>query len=543
MMDSLIKVIAALVCACFFFVGTFKTLGVMQQAGYKTGGFWRWTTKKENTLGLRLCCWGLLLLFSVGIVSLCFSFAGTEVALCLTAVPFLGLSLLYCYADRKHALKVPLKGTGRVKRLAAVYFFLLACLTYGVIALSAFFYQWAAADGAPIVYALWQYLPVTLLPWLTPFVLTLANWLTAPFENLRNRLYVKKAAKKIAEKEGKTVAVVGSYGKTSVKRILTTLLSQKYAVCATPASFNTPMGLAKTAMSEEFDKAEVFIAEMGARRIGDIAELCKIASPDYALFTGVCAQHIASFGSLDKVKQEKCTVFKSGAKSIVCALSLKEDVKEIFEGLTDEEKGKITFLTGEEIEDLKLCFNATKFTLSFGEESWAVDVPLLGKHSAENIALCVCLAKQMGLSREEIAKGLAALQPIEHRLQLLESNGVYILDDAYNANERGAAEAVEALTRFEGRKTVVTPGLVEAGTLEKELGEKLGKILAEANLDQVILVGDTQVAPVKNGYLAAGGDKEKIRLCFSLDKAKEALQGTLQAGDAVLFLNDLPDVY
>ena len=124
-----------------------------------------------------------------------------------------------------------------------------------------------------------------------------------------------------------------------------------------------------------------------------------------------------------------------------------------------------------------------------------------------------------------------------------ESGGVYILDDGYNANEKGAKAAIDALKRFAGRKVVVTPGIVEAGMLETQINERLGALLADERLDRVILVGETLVLPVKNGFMQAGGLAEKLSVVPTLDKAQTLLADELGAGDAVLFLNDLPDVY
>jgi hypothetical protein len=107
-----------------------------------------------------------------------------------------------------------------------------------------------------------------------------------------------------------------------VKNILYTLLSEKYSVVATPESFNTPMGLAKTVLSPDFDRKQIFIAEMGARKHGDIAELCNLIHPDYAVFTGVCEQHIQGFGSVENVWAEKSEVLKCGAKKVFCGAGL-----------------------------------------------------------------------------------------------------------------------------------------------------------------------------------------------------------------------------
>lgn len=541
--DILLRIVAALVSSCFFFVGTFKLLGVAQQSGYRGGAFFRWMGKRGNVYGVRLVCWALLNVCSAAITLLCFSFLGTDGALCLSAVPFLGFALFFCYVDKKYALKVPVKATGRVKRLAVLYFFLTACLSYVVIALLAFAGDWVYGVYGATLYEYLQYLPFALFPVLLPLLLWLANALISPFERLRNRRYVGRAKKMLEEKEILRVAVVGSYGKTSVKNILATLLAEKYSVVKTPASYNTPMGIAKTVLADGFGDKQVFIAEMGARRQGDIRELCELVNPDYALFTGVCAQHIETFGSLEKVIETKCEIFQSGAKKIVCAAGLQEQVSAQVNALTDTEKGACVFLTGDEIADLSLSFDRTQFLLRSGGQEIPVSVPLLGKHSAENVALCVALALEMGLTKKEIVSGLEKVEQIEHRLKLTQENGVYILDDAYNANEKGAAEAIDALSRFEGRKTVVTPGLVETGVLNERLGKALGEKLAQANLDRVILVGDTLIAPVKKGYLAAGGDEDKLCVCLGLEQAKQILAEDLRAGDAVLFLNDLPDVY
>lgn len=120
---------------------------------------------------------------------------------------------------------------------------------------------------------------------------------------------------------------------------------------------------------------------------------------------------------------------------------------------------------------------------------------------------------------------------------------MYILDDGYNCNEKGAAEAIAALQRFDGGKCIVTPGIVECGVLEEEINRALGKRIAEAGLDRVVLVGETLVGAVKSGYVSAGGDESKLFAEKTLCSAKDRLTEWVQAGDAVLFLNDLPDVY
>ena len=199
----------------------------------------------------------------------------------------------------------------------------------------------------------------------------------------------------------------------------------------------------------------------------------------------------------------------------------------------------------------KIFINGTEVDIRSPKDSFALGIGMIHQHfklvevfsAVENVALAATLAFEMGMTTEEIASGIKKLEQIPHRLQLIESNGVYVLDDGYNCNPRGAEEAIEALTRFSGRKCIVTPGIVECGVLEEELNGKLGEKIAAAELDKIILIGDTLVGAVKSGYVAAGGDEEKLSVVKTLEAAKVALTEWIGAGDCVLFLNDLPDVY
>ena len=181
------------------------------------------------------------------------------------------------------------------------------------------------------------------------------------------------------------------------------------------------------------------------------------------------------------------------------------------------------------------------FTLGINGEKVNAHTKLLGEHSAYNIALAAQVASLLGMKTADIAAAIPQIDYIEHRLQLIKSGGINVLDDGYNSNVRGAAAAISALKKFGGKKIVVTPGLVELGVLEKSENYALGGELV--GLDFVILVGERLVEPVKQGYLEKGGDPEKLKVVLGLEAAKAELQKVIGQGDAVLFLNDLPDAY
>ena len=357
MSELLERIVAALLVAVLFCAVSVKCLGALQQGGYKNKTFLRWLKKDGNLTFNRLSVLALCLALSTAIVALCFSFAGVKIALICSAVPFFLLLTMYLYADGKYALKVPLALTGRVKRLFAVYFLIVASVSFTLISVLKFL---MIVNGSSL-YALIAYVPVAIMPILLPWLLCLANALTGVFENARNKKFVKKAGEKLARSNALKIGVVGSYGKTSVKNILAQILSEKYVVVASPQSFNTPMGVAKTVFDKQTDEAQTLIFEMGARKKGDIAELGDMVKPDYALFTGVCHQHIETFGSLEEVYAEKRRIFDFTKNTVVCSDSLRSRVN-------GEEKAVVVDTA--QAEDIVYGAKETKFTLDIGGEKW-----------------------------------------------------------------------------------------------------------------------------------------------------------------------------
>lgn len=538
MFDFIGKLATCIVTTCLLYTATFKSLGILQQVGYGNKAFWRWLKRKDNLYFNRLTVWSVLALFTGSLAAIAASLLGQEVSLvAFTAACFL-FAFFYCVADKKYALKVPVNVTKRLQRLALGYVFVTAVGIYILLSVLGTMEALIANE----VYSVFALAPFAFAPVLTPVFLTVANGVLSPFEKKNNAKYVKQAKAKLENAKVLRIGVVGSYGKTSVKNILASILSAKYSVIFTPESYNTPAGVAKTVNCLNVENAEIFIAEMGARRVGDVAELCELVKPDYAVFTGVCRQHMETFKTEENLFKAKSEIVKGVKTAVVCGAGLREKITGS-EWLAQEDKKKCIFLESGAVSEVELGAKQTSFTLSLGEEKLKVETSMLGLAAVENIALAATLAKEIGMTAEEIALGIEKIKPIEHRLRLIESNGAYILDDAYNCSERSAKEAIEALCRFEGRKILVTPGIVEGGILEESINAELGGLIARANLDRVMLVGETLALAIKKGYLAANGDGEKLSVYPCLDCVKSVLEKELGEGDAVLFLNDLPDAY
>ena len=501
-----------------------RMLGILQQEGYASKPFLKWCFKKGNLEERRLVLLAISLALLVALFNLCFCFWDYKIANLISVVPFAGWIAFYFISERKRALKVKTVATPRMIRLAVCTLFFLILISCGL--------GFACAAASLAINKSWYYLfrfvYFALLPLVLPLVIALSNTVMKAYEIPHTKKYLKKAKKLFAESGCKIVGITGSFGKTSVKNYAYTILSHKFRVIATPASYNTPLGISKAVNMNGLD-CDIFLAEMGARKTGDIKELCDLVNPEYGVVTGVCCQHLESFGSLENIQKEKGVLARRADKVVLGS------------SVTVEKEGALKEGVDFAAEDIELTADGTKFTLRIQDEKVPVQTALLGRHAAEDIALAAALSFSLGMTIEEIAAGIQAIEPVPHRLQKIETNGVTILDDSYNSNVEGAKVAVETLKLFGGRKFVVTPGLVELGLIEAKKNEELGALFT--GLDGVILVGETRVLPLRSGYLSAGGEEDKVTMVPSLHKAQQYLATVLSAGDTVLFLNDLPDKY
>ena len=155
----------------------------------------------------------------------------------------------------------------------------------------------------------------------------------------------------------------------------------------------------------------------------------------------------------------------------------------------------------------------------------------------------IALAREFGMNMAEIEMGVKKIKPIEHRLEIKSVGSIYMIDDAYNSNPVGAKRAIEVLDMMPGTKAVVTPGMIELGSKEKEYNKIFGMQIANV-ADYVILIGEKRTQPIYQGLIESGYSKEKI---YILNDVKESfsLLATLKGKEDLyaLYENDLPDSY
>ena len=425
--------------------------------------------------------------------------------------------------------KKPFVMTARVKRL------------YGVSAVVLF------GLNAAMVAFTGSYLALAVLSFLLPMTVALCGLLAWPIEKLISEMYFRDAQRILRNRKDLIcIGITGSYGKTSVKFILGTILQEKFQTLITPASFNTPMGLTKVIRTKLLPSHQVFVAEMGARHVGDIKELCRLVHPTLGVITSVGPQHLDTFKTLERIKKTKYELMDAIPADGHCFFPDDEGIcAELYEKTTKPKtlaSGKASKEASVWVQEVRVSSEGSQFLLCTAKEKIPVTTKLLGAHNIQNIALAASVALHLGMTMKQVARGIARLEPVEHRLQLLHGGAYTVIDDAFNSNPAGSKAALEVLRQFPARRIIVTPGMVELGAQEEAFNRSFGELMAEC-VDVAILVGKRHTAPIAEGLQQKGFPQEKLHIVASLNEAATLLQNIGQPGDVVLFENDLPDHY
>jgi UDP-N-acetylmuramoyl-tripeptide--D-alanyl-D-alanine ligase len=451
------------------------------------------------------------------------------------------LNIWYYMTVERMSQKKPLVWTARAKRLRDTYLIFVAL----VIALAVF----VVRDYYNI---LCVYFSVVLF--LSPLFIILANIVNAPIEALVRQYYINDAKKILKSMPNmKIVGITGSYGKTSVKYYLETLLKTSFNVVMTPASFNTPMGVVKTIRGDLKRDTEIFLCEMGARGVHEIKELCDIVHPDDGIITSIGPQHLETFGSIENIISTKyelgdaipegghlflnmdCEYEAGNASKYSTAIYYGTDVAN-----TSVDGKNVGYYS----KDVKVHENGTEFTVVApnGEEQ-SYQMKLIGGHNVINVVGAIALANVYGIPLDKLVTAVRRLRPAPHRLQMIPRGNTTIIDDAYNSNPVGSKAAVETLGMFSGTRILVTPGMVELGAKEAEYNKAFGTYAA-ANCDYVALVGEKHTKPIYEGLVEAGFSEKKIFVGETLQEAMNFANSISAEGHKFILLeNDLTDNY
>jgi UDP-N-acetylmuramoyl-tripeptide--D-alanyl-D-alanine ligase len=385
------------------------------------------------------------------------------------------------------------------------------------------------------------FLIIFIIPYILAYVIIIPLLMIKIIQWPIEYVIIYKARQRLKNHSAVKIAIAGSFGKTTMREILKSVLSEGKKTEAPLLNYNTPIGISRFVKTLAGDE-EVLIFELGEYYPGDIKKLCNLVRPDIGIITGINEAHLQKFKKIERT-----------IKTIYELADFLSDKPVYINGENELAKNnalpKHILFSREGIGELKIInqktdLNGTIFSIISGNIKIELKTNLLGLHQIGPIAAAVNIALKLGLSFEQIKKGVSKIKPFNHRLELkIDSAGVIILDDTYNGNPDGVNAVIEFLAGLKNRRRFyVTPGLVEMGIKTEEIHRRIGKKLAEVNIEKVILIKNSVTSYIEQGLIENNYKGEIIWFDDALS-AFAALPHLTVKGDIVLLQNDWPDQY
>lgn len=436
-------------------------------------------------------------------------------------IVFLVYGIYYWIKLRQKRFIRKLRWTPRIIRQSLV-------LLLGLTVLGTFLMMWIKFSSLQALLMFYAIL-AGLFVWITGAIMTPVEYGVL--------LYYKEMAKRKLKKYRPTViGITGSCGKTTVKNMVFHLICQDMMTEMSEKSYNTVNGLSLT-INNYLDKENlVLVLEMGATKVGDIQELVEFCSPEVGIITEISPQHLGTFHTVENIVREKMKLIENltGRKLAI----LNYDNPKIREYQVES---KVDLVTVGSTPDC--TYYATEVMQSLegisfkvrGKKELTVKTKLLGSHQVTNLLCAIALALEFGVTVEAIEERILTLQPVSNRLSLKKASDITIIDDSYNSNPSGFVHALEVLSFSKEKKTLITPGIVEAGSKTEEINKTLATEIARV-CDEVILIDNLSARFIAQGLTEVG--YSNFRIVDKFEKAR-----SLVTEGCLLIENDLPDQY
>ncbi len=336
----------------------------------------------------------------------------------------------------------------------------------------------------------------------------------------------------------KVVGITGSVGKTSTKEMVASVIAQKYNVHKTAGNFNNEIGLPLTVLGIRAEH-EVAILEMGISEFGEMRRLSMVANPDVCVVTNVGLCHLENLGDRDGVLKAKTEMFefmKDGGLAILNGdddkLCTKTNVKgrdSVFFGF---EEGPLANKSIYATEVVNLGFEGMEAVIHTPQGDFEATITIPGEHNVYNALAATAVGLELGLTLEEIKKGIAEAKTIAGRTNLIRANGYNVIDDCYNANPVSMEAALDVLSHAKGRTIAVLGDMGELGEDEKELHFGVGKCVAEKKIHTLFCAG-VLAAEYKAGTESVENECKVFRF-ENRDDMLDALLSYVKEGDNIL---------
>ncbi len=332
----------------------------------------------------------------------------------------------------------------------------------------------------------------------------------------------------------RTIGVTGSSGKTSTKELIAAVLRTKFKTKATEGNLNNHIGVPLTLL--KLDEGDEFgVVEMGMNHPGEIAELARMAAPDIGVISSIGPAHIEFFANQAAIADEKAELIEALPASGAAILHSEDAWSRAIASRTS---ARVIWVGGGvestwRAEEVHVTAAGISFQLHHGGESTPVHLPVFNRVMVGNALLAAAVGGEVGLSLAEIARGLETVKLPGARMQVVETGGAWIINDAYNANPASMKAALIALKEFPGarRRVAVLGSMGELGQHAPELHREVGSFAAQQGVEFLIAVGPHAEAYVV-GAIRAG--LRTVARVLDAEEAAVALTAVMQEGDAVL---------
>jgi UDP-N-acetylmuramoyl-tripeptide--D-alanyl-D-alanine ligase len=366
-----------------------------------------------------------------------------------------------------------------------------------------------------------------------PVTIDLALMLTAPIERRLATPFVARATQKLRKVNPTVVAITGSYGKTSTKVVVAQLVAGTKSVVASPASFNNRAGLARAINEGLPAGTDVFVAEMGTYGPGEIADLCAWCPPDIAVITAIGPVHLERFKNEDNIVAAKSEILASAATVVLNVDDPR--LAAVADGITNKKVVRVSA----QRRDADVAIVDGEVFVHGATVGRADTLPT----APTNAAAALAVAIELSVTPTDAVARLASARGAANRLEATTfPSGVVVLDDTFNSNPAGARLALAALNAAgtpDGRRVLITPGMIELGPRQTAENQAFA---ADAGLVASVIgiVGKTNERALAAGAATTSATVEKFR---TREDAAAWVRANLGPGDAVLYENDLPDHY
>lgn len=378
-------------------------------------------------------------------------------------------------------------------------------------------------------------------PIILAYLAVLPVWLGRAFiSGPKEQKFIEESAEIFAKSKAVKLAVAGSYGKTTMKELLNAVLAQGLKVAATPANKNVSTSHAIFAKKLDGDE-DVLIIEYGEGAPGDVAKFAELTKPTHAIITGLAPAHLDHYKTLQAAGEDIFSVASYVDEGKVYVNLQSDSVKPFLKDGYQQFDNNGAM--GWKASKVKTGLSGTSFELCKGKRKLKLSSKLVGKHQVGYLAFVAALAIELGLTAKQVTDGVAETKPFEHRMQPYQLNGAWIIDDTYNGNLEGIKAGTELLKDLPSkRKIYVTPGLVDQGEESSQIHREVGKLIAVAEPDVVVLMENSAANDIHKGLKTAGYDG-KIQIESRPLEFYTNLKHFVADGDLVVMQNDWTDNY